>query len=248
MKKFLVFLCAVPMIFGIMGSAFAAPLVPNETGLDLYDAVNLLLNESYTGNDEIANRQTNADEVWTNMIEYTYEPWAVIGLSAGYTNTLGIYTGVGTGGGKTDLWTGSGTGFTGDGTSAYPFPGDKQTNVVPEGGNFGFYLYSNQNNYLYSEVSLNSDGIDYMTTYALPELIGTDLYTEENGVKEHWTVKGSAYLIGWEDIVGGGDGDYNDAMVLVSKIKPVPEPATMLLLGSGLIGLAVVGRRKLRRG
>ena len=47
MKKLLVFLAAISLVFGIVGSAGAAPLSPNETGVDLYGAVNLLLDTSY---------------------------------------------------------------------------------------------------------------------------------------------------------------------------------------------------------
>jgi hypothetical protein len=73
----------------------------------------------------------------------------------------------------------------------------------------------------------NSDGVDHMRTF---------LVTNGAAVGH--------YVLGWEDLIGGGDKDYDDFVIEVSGVKPVPEPATLLLLGAGAAGLCYMRRRQ----
>ncbi|WP_051883238.1 PEP-CTERM sorting domain-containing protein [Salinisphaera hydrothermalis] len=54
----------------------------------------------------------------------------------------------------------------------------------------------------------------------------------------------SEYLFGWED---GTDNDYQDYVVTVNGIRPVPEPSSIAMFGVGLLMIGFAARRLQKR-
>ncbi len=109
---------------------------------------------------------------------------------------------------------------------------------------FGFFLDSTPSREAntglwFSDTSLNPDGFDHMAAYQ-----GTgDLVDLPDVAPGIWTP--SEFILAWEDLNGSmGDGDFNDFVVMVESVQPVPIPGAVWLLGSGLVLIVGAARRK----
>jgi hypothetical protein len=119
------------------------------------------------------------------------------------------------------------------------------TGVDFAGNLFGFFLDSRPSREAntgiwFSDTSLNPDGFDHMAAYQ-----GTGDLVDLPGVAPGiWTP--SEYILAWEDLHADiADGDFEDFVVMVESVQPVPIPGAAWLFGSGL--LAIVGFARRRR-
>jgi hypothetical protein len=188
-----------------------------------------------------------ADAYWAVEASGGSVTTLVFNLSAAFapTNAFGLFDAANSGN-KVQVFAGGdavGTmrtlGIQADGSV---FLGGSDTGINFAGNTFGYYLDAttgnvNANAVFYSDTTLNADQVDHMYAYAGKG----DTFQVPPWSAGTWSAH--EYVLAFEDLWAGGDQNYQDLVVMVESVNPVPVPAAVLL---GLLGLSAAGL-KLRR-
>lgn len=132
--------------------------------------------------------------------------------------------------------------FAGDGTVTMTSGGT--TRSADFGSSvFGFYLHTGQGLTFYSLSTLNPGGVDRMYAYRGNggRFISGPVATDGNPANDIFGAHDA--ILAYEDLLAG-DNDFQDFVVLVRGVQPVPIPAAALLFGAGLLTLGAAVRRR----
>lgn len=163
------------------------------------------------------------------------------------------------------------TSHTGDlGTLYDPVEGDYF--ALLKTGGLGSYTTLSQDIYLGEDVLEGWAAFDYRDYYPYNDNAYVKIYSGSSLIATPWSVFGNSVPNYWDrpwtewswtaasadtytlkfGVANSGDCDYDsyalfDANVHQSSAAPVPEPFTILLVGTGLIGIIGFGRKRLNK-
>ena len=251
MKKFTkILLVSILGVFLVAGSAMAIPWQPPAVALqDVLDDITTLPNPGNSSVDVTTDYLADTGDSYWSITAVGGSLSTMIIELAGFkeNNLFGVYSG----GQYVELFAGGNVAgdqavlSIKDDGSVYVNLGDTGTDFA--GNNFGYYLDSSHyanGGLFHSDTSLNTaDGFDHMFAY---QGTNTDTVKLPDLAAGLWT--NNEYILAFEDLDGSGipgsDWDFTDMVVMVESVNPVPEPATMLLFGTGMLGLALISRKK----